>query len=213
MKKFFATVLAILFFAQGAWAFVVDTDRWVDNYKLVDVEAVEIDLKSDLKNDFRVFQVIATNKASSTVDLVIPSNLSAAKDVETVIKSGLTFKQLMELPTQIATESYKEDVGTGVIAGAHKGLIYAVSTAGAICAGAGFLGFYPQQKTEEYFAHKKIRNEFKRLSPKIVGEFTLTANEKKDFLLFVPIVGKTPFIKVLSRNDQDENIYSDYHQL
>ena len=213
MKKFFATILGLVFIAQSAFAFSADTEGWVDNEKVMSVSAVEIDLKSDLKSDFRIFQVVAKNKTNSTLDVLIPSNVTAQNDVEKVISSGLTFKELMALPTQIATESYKEDVGDGAIAKAHKGLIYVVSTAGAVCAGAGFLGFYPQQKTEEYFSHKKIRKEFKPLSSKIVGEFTMAANEEKDFVLFMPIDSDGPYIKTHSRNDEDENIHSDYHQL
>ena len=41
----------------------------------------------------------------------------------------------------------------------------------------------------------------------------MAANEEKDFVLFVPINSDYPYIKINSRNDEDENIYSDYHQL
>ena len=58
-----------------------------------------------------------------------------------------------------------------------------------------------------------MRKEFKKISSKIYGEFTMAANEEKDFILFVPIENKTPYIKTNSRNDGDENVYSDYHQL
>ena len=65
MKKFFATILGLVFIAQSAFAFSADTEGWVDNEKVMSVSAVEIDLKSDLKSDFRIFQVVAKNKTNS----------------------------------------------------------------------------------------------------------------------------------------------------
>lgn len=213
MKKILSTILFFSFIAQITLAFSVDTSNWVDEPNSLNVNAVEIMLDSDLKNDFRVYQVTVKNKNGNTVDAMIPTNATAAGDVESLIKNGVTLKKLMQLPAHIAVESYKEDVGSGAVAKAHKGLIYVVSTAGAACAGAGFLGFYPQQKIEEYFSHKKMKKEFEKYSSKLIDKHSFTANEEKDFVLFVPMDTKGPYIITKSRNDADETIYSEYHQL
>ena len=69
-----------------------------------------------------------------------------------------------------------------------------------------------QQKVEEYFSHKKIRKEYKKISTDLIGNFTLSPLEQKDFLMFVPIENKLPLIKTNSRKDEN-NIYNEYHQL
>ena len=152
-------MLVLLSATQAVSALPADTNGWVCNPNHVSVSAGEIDLKSDLKNDFRIYQTTLTNLTNQSVDVSIPTNASADETVNKILNSGITIKELMVLPKQIATESYKEDVGTGNIAKAHKGLIYITASAGAIAAGAGMLGIYPQQKVEEYFSHKKIRKE------------------------------------------------------
>ena len=65
MKKFFATIFGLVFLTQSVFAFSEDTEGWVDNTSAVSVNAVEIDLKSDLKSDFRIYQVTAKNKTNS----------------------------------------------------------------------------------------------------------------------------------------------------
>lgn len=212
MKKILSFLLICLSISNTVFAFSVDTKGWVDNPELADVVASEIDLKSDLKNDFRVFQTTITNLTNDTIDIFVPTNKTANDEVNKILNSGISFKELMQIPKQIAVDSYKEDVGTGKIAKAHKGLIYIVATGGAIVAGAGLLGVYPQQKTEEYFSHKKIRKEYKKINPNLVDEFTLAPLEQKDFVLFVPIDCKTPLINTNSRSDEND-VYSDYHQL
>lgn len=212
MKKFLSLFLVFLCASNAAFCFPVDTSEWVDNPDNVSVSASEVELKSDLKNDFRVFQTTVTNITNDTIDVFVPTNKTANASVEKLINSGISFKELMEVPKQIAVDSYNEDVGTGKIAKAHKGLIYIVATAGAVAAGAGLLGVYPQQKTEEYFAHKKIKKEYKKITNKLIDEFTLAPLEQKDFLIFIPIENKTPVINTHSRGDEND-VYTDYHQL
>ena len=74
------------------------------------------------------------------------------------------------------------------------------------------LGYYPQQKAEEYFSHKKIKNEFKKISEKLTYEHTLAPLDEIDVLLFVPIEFNSPIIKTNSRSDEND-VYSEYHQL
>lgn len=212
MKKFLSLMLVFLAMSNTAFAFPVDTTGWVDNPDNVSVSASEIDLKSDLKNDFRIFQTTITNVTNDTIDVSVPTNTKANTNVDELINSGLSFKELMTVPKQIAVDSYNEDVGTGKIAKAHKGLIYIVATAGAVAAGAGLMGIYPQQKTEEYFAHKKIKNEYKKITSQLIDEFTLAPLEQRDFLIFIPIENKNPVINTYSRSDEND-IYTDYHQL
>lgn len=212
MKKFLATVLVLLSATQAVSALPADTKDWVCNPNHVSVSAGEIDLKSDLKNDFRIYQTTLTNLTNQSVDVSIPTNASADETVNKILNSGITIKELMVLPKQIATESYKEDVGTGNIAKAHKGLIYITASAGAIAAGAGMLGIYPQQKMEEYFSHKKIRKEYKKFTNQLQEEFTLAPLEQKDLLIIVPVENAACIINTSTRDDESE-VYSDYHQL
>ena len=212
MKKLVALFLAILFTLNTAFAFSVDTTGWADKPELVIIEASELDLKSDLKNDFRAFQITVTNNTDAAVDVIIPSNKIANESVEKLIASGLSFKELMAVPAQLATDNYKEDVGTGPVAKAHKSLICVLATAGAVAAGAGMLGIYPQQKTEEFFSHKKMRKEFKKIKKNVICELTLPPLEQSDLLLFVPIDFQNPLLLINSRNDASD-VYTDYHQL
>lgn len=213
MKKFLSTVLVLLAFAQNVLAFSVDTSEWVcAEPGQVAVVAAEIDLKSDLKNDYRVYQASIENKTNSTLDISIPSNSNIDENVKKILNGGLSFKELMQLPKQIAVESYKEDVGEGKIAAAHKGLIYLTASAGAVAAGAGLLGVYPQQKTEEYFAHKRIKKEYKRFQGNLISDFTMAPLSQKDLLIFVPVDNSACIINVKNRDD-DNDVYSDYHQL
>ncbi len=212
MKKFLSTLLLVLFLTNPVLALDADTSGWIDNPQNATVNATELEMKSDIKNDFRIYQTTITNITNDVLDVYIPSNETAQVEINKILNSGLSFKDLMVVPKQIAVDSYKEDVGTGNIAKAQKGLIYVVATAGAVIAGAGMLGVYPQQKVEEYFSHKRIRKEYKKISPDLVGNFTLSPLEQKDFLMFVPIENKLPLIKTNSRKDEN-NIYNEYHQL
>ena len=212
MRKILSLFLVFLFTVNSALAFSVDTTGWADKPELVSVSASEMDLKSDLKNDFRVFQTTITNNTDAAVDIIIPSNKIANDSVEKLIASGLSFKELMAVPAQLATDSYKEDVGQGTVAKAHKSLICVLATAGAVAAGAGFLGMYPQQKTEEFFAHKKMRKEYKKISKNVICDLTLPPLEQADVLLFVPIDYQNPLLIINSRNDASD-VYTDYHQL
>lgn len=213
MKKFLALVLVMLSIAQGVYAFGVDTSQWVcAEPGQISVVAAELDLKSDLKNDYHVYQASLKNKTNSTLDISIPSNNNIEETVKKILNSGLTIKDLMELPKQIAVESYKEDVGDGTIAKAHKGLIYVTASAGAAVAGAGLIGVYPQQKVEEYFSHKKIKKEFKKYQSAIISDFTMAPLSQKDLLIFVPVDNSACIINVKNRDD-DNDVYSDYHQL
>ena len=74
MKKILSTVLVLLTLCEAAFAFPADTSGWVCTPGHVDVTASEIDLNSDIKNDFRVYQTTVTNLTSSPVDVFIPSN-------------------------------------------------------------------------------------------------------------------------------------------
>lgn len=198
---------------QNAFALSVNTRDWADKDGILSVEAVEMDFRSDLKNDFKIYQTTLTNKTGKTIDIIIPSNKTAKQDVNSILKDGLTLNDLMALPKEIAVESYKEDVGTGTVAAAHKGLIYAFSTAGAVVTGVSLLGIYPQQKTEEFFSHKKIKKEYKKIASDIIGEFSLAPNQQKDLIIFVPIEKKTPFINILQSRPDVEDTHADYHQL
>ncbi len=212
MKKVFGIILASIILSQSVLALSVNTKDWVNKENILDVDAVEMDFKSDLKNDFKIYQTTLTNKTGHTIDIIIPSNKTAKQDINSILKDGLTLSDLMALPKEIAVESYKEDVGTGTVAAAHKGLIYAFSTAGAIATGVSLLGIYPQQKTEEFFSHKKIKKEYKKLSSDIIGEFSLAPNQQKDLVIFVPIEKETPFINIQTR-PESEDTHADYHQL
>lgn len=212
MKKFLSTILVLLSFAQTTFAFSADTTGWAENPEHINVSASEIDLKSDLKNDFKVYQTTLTNVTQSTIDVSIPTNKTADNEVDKILKSGLSFKELMVVPKQIAVDSYNEDVGTGKVAKAHKGLIYILATAGTVAAGAGLLGIYPQQKTEEYFANRKIKKEYNKITGELNDEFTLAPLEQKDVLILVPIDNTETVIYTHSRGDVDD-VYSDYHQL
>jgi hypothetical protein len=198
--------------ALEVFAIPLDTTGWIDNSNIIQCEAVELDLKSDLKNDFRVFQLVLTNLTKDSVHLTFKTNQSIPNDISNLLKDGLTFKELMEVPTQLALESYKEDVGTGKIAKAHKGFINVASTAGAIAAGVGFLGMYPQQKAEEYFAHRRIKKEFKQISSSLTKEYSLAPLEQKDFLIITPIEMQKPFVDTLIKKEETE-ISSEFHQL
>lgn len=214
MKKFLATVLVILSMSQGVLAFPVDTSDWVcsEEPRQLSVEAAEIDLKSDLKNEYRVYQASLENKTNSTLDISIPSNAVVDSNVNKILNGGITLKELIQIPKQIAVDCYKEDVGDGTVAKAQKGLIYVSATAGAVVAGAGLLGVYPQQKTEEFFAHKKIKREYKKYYGSLISEFTMPPMSQKDLIIFVPIENTNCVINVNNRLDRDD-IYSDYHQL
>lgn len=212
MKKFFALLLVLIFANNTVLAFTVDTQGWVDNPENASVIASELNLKSDLKNDYRIYQTTITNISNNTIDVFIPVNKSAPDYINKLLNTGISFKELMTVPKEIAVDSYKEDVGNGNIAKAHKGLICVVATAGAVAAGAGLLGVYPQQKVEEYFSHKKIRKEYSKFNNKLLSEFTLSPLEQKDFILFVPIDSKNPVINTNSREDEND-IFMDYHQL
>lgn len=212
MKKFFALLLVLIFANNTVFAFTVDTQGWVDNPENASVIASELNLKSDLKNDYRIYQTTITNISNNTIDVFIPVNKSAPDYINKLLNTGISFKELMTVPKEIAVDSYKEDVGNGNIAKAHKGLICVVATAGAVAAGAGLLGVYPQQKVEEYFSHKKIRKEYSKFNNKLLSEFTLSPLEQKDFILFVPIDSKNPVINTNSREDEND-IFMDYHQL
>ena len=212
MKKFFALLLVLIFANNTVFAFTVDTQGWVDNPENASVIASELNLKSDLKNDYRIYQTTITNISNNTIDVFIPVNKSAPDYINKLLNTGISFKELMTVPKEIAVDSYKEDVGNGNIAKAHKGLICVVATAGAVAAGAGLLGVYPQQKVEEYFSHKKIRKEYSKFNNKLLSEFTLSPFEQKDFILFVPIDSKNPVINTNSREDEND-IFMDYHQL
>ena len=212
MKKFFALLLVLIFANNTVFAFTVDTQGWVDNPENASVIASELNLKSDLKNDYRIYQTTITNISNNTIDVFIPVNKSAPDYINKLLNTGISFKELMTVPKEIAVDSYKEDVGNGNIAKAHKGLICVVATTGAVAAGAGLLGVYPQQKVEEYFSHKKIRKEYSKFNNKLLSEFTLSPLEQKDFILFVPIDSKNPVINTNSREDEND-IFMDYHQL
>lgn len=212
MNKFLATVLVLIGFVQYATAMEADTRNWASNPNHISVSASELDLKSDLKNDYRIFQTTVTNLTNQTLDVEIPSNANANDAVNKILNNGLSIKELLGLPKQIAVDSYNEDVGEGKIAQAHKGLIYVLASAGAVAAGAGLVGVYPQQKVEEYFSHKKIKKEYKKFGNSLIGDFTLAPLEQKDLLILVPITSTSGIIQTTSRDDQSD-VYTDYHQL
>ncbi len=212
MKKVFSLVLIFLSLSQAVFAIPVDTTGWACNPEHVSASAAEVVLKSDLKNDYKLFQTTITNITSNTLDITIPVNSSFRDNVNGVLKSGLSFKELMTVPKQIAVDSYNEDVGEGKIAKAHKSLIYILASAGAVIAGAGLIGVYPQQKTEEYFSKRLLKKEFSKISKNIVDTATLAPFETKDVYLFLPIENYSCIIDSKMREPESE-INSDYHQL
>lgn len=212
MKKFFALILILLLEVNAVLAFPIDTTGWACNPEHVKVSASELDLKSDLKSDFRLFQVNIKNISAFDVEVFIPSNKNLDSDVQKILNSGLTVKELVELPRQIAVDCYNEDVGEGKIANAHKGLINVLGTAGAVAAGAGMMGIYPSQKIDEYFSHKKIRKEYKKYYNDIISELILAPNTSQDLILFMPMNTNSCLIKTKPKENNSE-VYSDYHQL
>lgn len=212
MKKVLSLVLVILSMCETAFAFPVDTSEWVCTPDQLEVSATEIDLKSDLKNSFRVFQATIKNITNNTLDISLNTNKTADEKVTKILNSGVTLKELMAIPKDIAVTSYNEDVGTGKVASAHKGLICILASAGAIVTGAGLIGVYPQQKAGEYFSHKKIRKEYKKITGSLISEMTLPPSAEKDVVLFVPIENSSCIINTTIK-DQETDIYSDYHQL
>lgn len=214
MKKILSTVLVLLTLCEAALALPADTSGWVCTPGHVDVTASEIDLHSDIKNDFRVYQTTLTNLTSSPVDVFIPSNQNADEAINKMLESGQTFKNLLSIPKQIAVDCYNEDVGTGNIAKARKGLIYVLATAGATVAGVGLLGVYPQQKVDEYFAHKRIRKEYKKTIGVLTSELTLAPLSQADIVILIPINNTDCVIRTKLRDlDEEIDIYSDYHQI
>ena len=214
MKKFLSAVLILFMFGEAAMAFPADTTGWACSPEHVGVNASEIDLNSDIKDEYRLYQTTITNITSSSVDVFIPANQNADEEINKMLESGLTFKNLIEIPKQIAIDCYNEDVGTGNIAKARKGLIYVLATAGAAVAGVGMLGVYPQQKFDEYLAHKKIKKEYKKTIGALTSEFTLAPLSQADIVILVPINNNSCLIRTKIRDiDEDIDIYSDYHQL
>ena len=71
MKKFLLTMLVIWVISGSAQAFPVDTSDWVCSEEpgQLSVVAAEIDLKSDLKQEYRVYQTYLENKTNSTLDI------------------------------------------------------------------------------------------------------------------------------------------------
>ena len=212
MKKFFILFVVLVSISQTVFAFGVDTTEWIcAEPGQLKIEAAEIDLKSDLKSDYRLYQTNISNKTNSTLDITVPTNYNIDKIVNEILSGGLKIKELMQVPKEIAVESYKEDVGEGTIAKAHKGLIYLTTSAGAAVAGAGLIGIYPQQKLEEYFSHKKIKKEYNKLKNNLFHEFVLGPQKQKDVMILVPIDHSSCLINVRNRDD-DNDVYSDYHQ-
>ena len=212
MKKFVVLILTLLLQINLVFAFPIDTTGWACNPEHINVTASELDLKSDLKSDFRLFQATVKNISTSDVEVVVPSNKDLEDEVQKLLNTGLTVKELVELPRQIAVDCYNEDVGEGKIANAHKGLINVLGTAGAVVAGAGMMGIYPSQKIDEYFSHKKIKKEYKKYSKELVSEFVLSPNASYDLIIFVPINTYSCIIKTKLKDSNNE-VYSDYHQL
>lgn len=212
MRKFLTTIIVSLLFIEAGYAFTADTRDWACNPKHLDILATEIDLKSDLKNDYRLYQTTIKNLSNNELTVTLPTNENLEKSVEDILKSGLKVGELLDLPKQIAVDCYNEDVGNGKVATAHKSLINVLGTAGSIAAGAGMLGIYPQQKFEEYVSHKKIKKEFKKYKNDIIGDFVLSPNSSQEFLLFVPLRGDSCLIDTKIKENSSE-IYSDYHQL
>lgn len=212
MRKFLTTIIVSLLFIEAGYAFTADTRDWACNPQHLDILATEIDLKSDLKNDYRLYQTTIKNLSNNELTVTLPTNENLEKSVEDILKSGLKVGELLDLPKQIAVDCYNEDVGNGKVATAHKSLINVLGTAGSIAAGAGMLGIYPQQKFEEYVSHKKIKKEFKKYKNDIIGDFVLSPNSSQEFLLFVPLRGDSCLIDTKIKENSSE-IYSDYHQL
>ena len=214
MKKLLATVLILFMTCEAVMAFPADTTGWVCTPGHVDVSASEIDLSSDIKDEYRVYQTTITNITSSAVDIFLPSNQNADEAINKMLNSGVTVKQILSIPKQIAVDCYNEDVGTGNIAKARKGLIYVLATAGATVAGVGMLGVYPQQKFDEYFMHKRIKKEYKKTIGVLTSELTLAPLSQADIVILVPIDNKSCLIRTKIKDlDEDIDIYSDYHQL
>lgn len=210
MKKLL--IFTIMLFAQAGFAYTVDTTEWACNPKHLGVSATEVDLKSDLKNDFKLYQTTVKNLSNNELVVTLPTNESIETAVQDILKSGLKVSELLDLPKQIAVDCYKEDVGEGKVATAHKGLINVLGTAGSVVAGAGMLGIYPQQKFEEYVSHKRIKKEFKKYKGDIIGDFVLSPNSSQEFLLFVPLRGNSCVIDTKIKENSSE-VYSDFHQL
>lgn len=212
MKKFFSLLLISLSLCETAFAIPINTSDWICNPEHLSVTAAEINLKSDLKNDYKIYHTTITNITPNTVDVSISVNSSFKDAVNNILNSGFSFKELMTVPKQIAVDSYNEDVGTGAMAAAHKGLIYVLASAGAVIAGAGLIGIYPQQKTEEYFSKRLLKKEFSKLNKKIIDSITLSPFEEKEAYLFLPI-GNSACVINSSTRDGDPDATSDYHQL
>lgn len=212
MKKFLLSIIISLFFIEAGYAFTVDTSDWACNPEHLDILATEIDLKSDLKNDFRLYQTTIKNISNNELIVTLPTNENIEDSVAYILKSGLKVGELLDLPKQIAVDCYNEDVGEGKIATAHKGLINVLGTAGSIAAGAGMLGIYPQQKFEEYVSNKRIKKEFKKYKGDIIGDFVLSPNSSQEFILFVPLKSDNCLIDTKIKENNSE-VYSDFHQL
>ena len=212
MRKFLLLTILSLVFGQVAFAFPADTAGWVCKPEHLEVTATEIDLKSDLKNDFRLYQAAIRNISNNELSVVLLANQTISQSVTDILKSGLKVKELLDLPKQIAIDCYNEEVGEGKVATAHKGLINVLGTAGSVAAGVGMLGIYPQQKYEEYISHKKIKKEFKKYSGDIIGDFVLSPNTEQEILLFVPLSGSSCVIDSTVKENNSE-VYSEYHQL
>ncbi len=214
MKKFLSTVLVLLTLCEAAFAFPADTTGWACTPEHIDVTASEIDLNSDIKDEYRLYQTTITNITSNSVDIFLPTNQNADEAINKMLNSGVTIKEILSIPKQIAVDCYNEDVGTGSIAKARKGLIYVLATAGATVAGVGMLGVYPQQKFDEYFMHKKIKKEYKKTIGTLTSELTLAPLSQADIVILVPVNNKSCLIRTKIKDlDEDIDIYSDYHQL
>ena len=212
MKKFLSIASVLLMTTHSVNAFPADTTTWACKPNHIEITASEIELKSDLKNDFRLYETTIKNISGNELSVVFPNNQNMSESVTTILNSGLTVKELLDLPKQIAIDCYNEDVGEGKVATAHKGLINVLGTAGSVAAGVGMLGIYPQQKYEEYVSHKKIKKEFKKYSKDIIGDLILTPNSIQEVLLFVPIKDAGCVINTSVKENSTE-VYSDYHQL
>lgn len=212
MKKFLLLFLVFAFNIQIVSAIPADTTGWVCNSSQLEVSATEVDLKSDLKNDYRLYEATIKNKSPYELDVQLPFNQNLYFAVNELLQSGLTIAELIDLPKQIAVDCYNEDVGTGKVATAHKGLINVLGTAGSVVAGVGMLGIYPQQKFEEYVSHKKIKKEYKKYSKQIISDFVLSPSSVQEVLMFVPIKGDACLIQSKVK-DQSGEVYSEYHQI
>lgn len=212
MKKFVSVFLTTLLTAQCALSFPAMTDSWACDPTVVSVSANESYLKSDIKNDYNLYDATITNTTDQVIEVTLPTNANMNKNIQAMLKSGLTFKDLMYLPKKIAVDTYNEDVGTGNIATPRKGLNYVLGSAGAVVAGVGLLGVYPQQKLDDFWAHKKIKKEYKKLSKNLVAEFTLSPQSSKSVVLLIPIENTSCVIQTKLK-DEELNVYSEYHQL